>query len=103
MTNENWKKVQERLRAGTDVKLLIDGYEVELRIVKRRLSMFAVLPFINGEYKSEWLLDDCEERRRFYRTSTVIYYSERERRIMFKNLTRKEYLKWLNENLYCEY
>ena len=103
MTNENWKKVQERLRAGTDVKLLIDGYEVELRIVKRRLSMFAVLPFINGEYKSEWLLDDCEERMRFYRTSTVIYYSERERRIMFKNLTRKEYLKWLNENLYCEY
>lgn len=48
MTNEKWKKVQERLRAGRNVKLLIDGYEVELRIVKRRLSTFAVLPFING-------------------------------------------------------
>ena len=68
MTNENWKKIQERLRAGTDVKLLIDGYEVELRVVKRRPSMFAVLPFINCEYKIEWLLDDCEERSRFYRT-----------------------------------
>ncbi|TEB10024.1 hypothetical protein Pmgp_02719 [Pelotomaculum propionicicum] len=43
-----------------------DGYEVTLRL--GRISQFknAILVYINGEVRGEWLLKDCEERRRFF-------------------------------------
>ena len=70
MTENEWNYVLCKLNDGMDVKLLIDGYEVELKIVKYGISAAAVIPYINGEYKSSWLINDCEERRKFYHTIT---------------------------------
>lgn len=103
MTNGKWKKVEKSLRAGRNVKLLVDGYSIELRIVKFRNYSVGVLPFINGEYKSEWLLSDCEERRRFYRTIKGCLASEREQERVLQEADEEEYSKWLKKNTYYEY
>ncbi len=103
MTNGKWKKVEKSLRAGRNVKLLIDGYNIELRIVKFRNHSVGIMPFINGEYKSEWLLNDCEERRRFYSTIRGFLSSEREQERVLQEADEEEYGKWLKKNSYYEY
>lgn len=103
MTDKEWNEVQETLRARSDARLLIDGYKVELRIIKFRNYSVGVLPFVNGEYKSEWLLNDCEERRRFYRTISGCLASDREQERVLQEADEKEYHKWLKKNTYYEY
>lgn len=68
MKQYEWEEVEKAVRSGENVTLCIDGYEVTLKLVKCNGFSTAVLPFINGEYKSEWLTHNCEERRRFYST-----------------------------------
>ncbi len=103
MTNGKWKKVEKSLRADRNVKLLIDGYNIELRIVKFRNHSVGIMPFINGEYKSEWLLSDCEERRRFYRTIKGCLASEREQERVLQEADEEEYSRWAEKNTYYEY
>ena len=68
MTTEEWKKVEENLQlvCGSGVKLLVDGYEVSLYL--RQVSQFknAIVFYINGKFHGKWLVEDCEERRRFF-------------------------------------
>lgn len=66
MQQHEWEKAREKIKLGESVTMSIDGYEVTLKPVKYNGFSTAVLPFINGEYKSEWLTHNCEERRRFY-------------------------------------
>lgn len=68
MTNEQWKNVDKKLRTlwSPVVKLLIDGYEISLAL--RQVSQFrnAIVVYVNGEFRSKWLNENCEERRRFF-------------------------------------
>ena len=66
MEQKKWETAEERLKAGKSVMLRIDGYKVELRPVKHNGFSVSVLPFVNGEYNSLWLIRDCEEHRRFF-------------------------------------
>mgnify|MGYP000854357972 FL=1 len=68
MEQKKWETAEERLKDGKSVMLRIDGYKVELRPVKHNGFSVAVLPFVNGEYNSLWLIRDCEEHRRFFNT-----------------------------------
>lgn len=68
MTPQDWKEVEEKLKSFYDhVKLNCDGYEVTF--ILRRLSQFknAIQMYVNGYMKGVWILEDCEERRRFIR------------------------------------
>lgn len=78
MKEHEWKKAEEMLKAGKSVVLIADGYKVELRPVRYNGFSFAVLPFINGEYNSQWLISNCEERRRFFNTIKIKAEGNRE-------------------------
>jgi hypothetical protein len=68
LTREQWDEISRKLQSfWTPVRLLIDGYEITLQL--ERISVFenAILVWINGQWKGEWVLNDCEERRRFFK------------------------------------
>lgn len=49
------------------VDLDCDGYAVSIRAFQIRPLKYGLLICIGGEFKGTWLLQDCEERRRFMR------------------------------------
>lgn len=71
MTPEDWKYVEERLKGlFSPVVLDCDGYRLHLEL--KRISQFknAICFYVDGFFKVKWVLDDCEERRRFFRPIT---------------------------------
>lgn len=67
MTKEDWAKVETALRSMYSfVRLDCDGYEVKLSLQPVSQFKNAIVPFINGTLKGKWIIDDCEERRRFF-------------------------------------
>jgi len=66
MSNEEWKKVEEKLSGVFGVvELKIDGYKVSVQKVLISETMLAYMVYVNGEFRGSWLIGDCEERRRF--------------------------------------
>lgn len=66
MNKEDWIKVKNALTdLFSGVYLNIDGYEVVLRLVRISTYKNSIAIYINGVFKGKWLVDDCEERRRF--------------------------------------
>lgn len=66
LSPQDWKGIEERLKfLESPVKLNCDGYEITL--VLQRISQFsnAIMVYVNGKFNGKWLMDDCEERRRF--------------------------------------
>lgn len=67
MTKEDWDKVEASMNSPYGrITLLCDGYNLTLEsgIYKRKLS---TIIYVNGVFKGAWILEDCEERRRFFR------------------------------------
>ena len=84
MTKEDWKKAEERLFGSfSGVDLMVDGYRVGLRLTRLKMKL-VILPYINGDYKAEWQLNDCEERRRFFRPVTASAWTAKGKRAMKK-------------------
>ncbi len=68
MTNDDWEKMEEDLsHVFGMVALLCDGYRVSFRYAPIKKRLVLITGFVNGWFKGEWLLNDCEERRRFFR------------------------------------
>lgn len=67
MTNEDWKDVEYRLNTTWSAKLLIDGYEIDLILLRETTTKMVIGVYINGKIKGEWICNDCEESRRFFR------------------------------------
>lgn len=66
MTVEEWKKVETELSSPFGyVKLKIDGYNVTIETQPDKPLHYALVVYIDGEFKMKWCLEDCEERRRF--------------------------------------
>lgn len=66
MTVEEWKKVETELSSPFGyVKLKIDGYNVTIETLPDRPLHYALVVYIDGEFKMKWCIEDCEERRRF--------------------------------------
>jgi len=66
MTKSEWDRVQEALESFWKVvRLNIDGYQVSLSLVRVGTYKNAIAIYINGVFKSEWLINECEERKRF--------------------------------------
>ena len=67
MTKEEWDKVESSMQSPWGrASLLCDGFKVTLEtgLYKRKLSSMV---YVNGVFKGAWMLEDCEERRRFFR------------------------------------
>lgn len=91
MTDEQWEALEERSRnVFFTASLLIDGYEVTIQkgSLDKNAMRFGLAVFIGGQFKGEWILNDCEERRRFYHCKKRYAHSLKSRNA-FKNTSIK--------------
>ncbi len=68
MTKEDWaacEKMATSLFAHAD--LMIDGYKVTLIFEPYNTYRNVIAVYIDGKIRGKTLIEDCEERRRFYR------------------------------------
>ena len=66
MTKEEWKQVEEALTHffhPGDLKA--DGYDVTLILERVGAYQNKIMVYIGGEFRGQWMAEDCEERRRF--------------------------------------
>lgn len=91
MTAADWEKVKASMESPYGIiTLLCDGFTLTLEsaLYKRRLETWV---YVNGVMKGSWLLDDCEERRRFMRPVKHLKWKQK----ALKGLSKKA-LKSLN-------
>ena len=70
MTNEEWQRVEEQLTPPFGMaRLNIDGYTVTIVTVKEKPLHYCLGIYVDGEIRMEWMNQDCEIRRKFYRCS----------------------------------
>lgn len=68
MNKAEWAKAKEQLQRPWPygrVTLEADGYEVTLQLHPIDLMDNGIFVLVNGQFKGKWLMEDCEERRRF--------------------------------------
>lgn len=66
MTKDEWKRVQEALTSLMNkVELKIDGYDITVCLLRVSAYKNSIALYVNGVFKGKWLMEDCEERRRF--------------------------------------
>lgn len=90
MTKEEWSKVEKALQSlYTQVVLNIDGYKINLHLERMNTFKNVITVYVNGEFKGKWLLEECEERRRFFRKREKSLISAKDRKALNK-LPKKE-------------
>ena len=101
MTPQQWKFVEDRLMPPYgQVHLLIDDYKVTLQVGFVGKMKFEIMVYVNGFAKGEWLMNDCEERRRFLRPRRIAIHKPSSRARLTKGLSAKmdkEYFPTLNK------
>lgn len=103
ITPQDWKEIEQRLKDFYhQVKLICDGYEVTLML--QRLDQFrnAIAVYVNGKFEGKWLIEDCEERRRFLCPKTKNYYSRKEM-ATFKKISKKMFNEIQAKNKFVYY
>jgi hypothetical protein len=68
MNNADWNNVLYELKLRHIARLDCDGYLLALCLANdhRNLLRLVITFYINNVFKGEWILNDCEERRRFF-------------------------------------
>ena len=68
VTPSDWASMERDL-SGTfgTVKLRCDGYLIDIERTLVDRNRLGLIVYVNGHLRGEWLLKDCEERRRFLR------------------------------------
>lgn len=99
LTPEDWKAIEKQLsHAWASVELVVDGYQIHLTVVSTKPLHYVIAVYIGGWIRGEWSQNDCEERRRFYRSCTFFLNKPKLRAAMKKANTSlsKKALKKLN-------
>lgn len=66
MTKEEWKQAEEALtHFFHPVELKVDGYDITLILERVSVYQNKIMVYISGEFRVQWMTEDCEERRRF--------------------------------------
>ena len=84
MTKEEWDEVQRHLTfPGTTVHMKIDGYDISAQLQRHTSTSlkYDIMIYVNGYFKGEWMVNDCEIRNRFYckRTHDTMSRKDKER------------------------
>lgn len=99
MTAEEWKICEEHLSDYYGiVRLKIDGYNVTLSVVPAAHLRQEIMIYIDGKFKAEWLINDCEIRRRFCNKHRKCFYSQSDTKKIKR--MRKELREKALENAY---
>lgn len=99
MTTEEWKEVDQKLKSFySTVKLKCDEYEISLRLEMLDQMKNGIMVYVGGVVKGGYILEDCEERRRFYRPITKSAMSQKQKKNLQKlpKKTQKMLIKELN-------
>lgn len=89
MTKEEWAQVEEQLKHQFDpVTLICDGYRLTLRLSRIKAMSLGITVFVNDELCGRWMIDDCEERKRFFRSQAMSVYSAKSKRT-FRGISAK--------------
>jgi hypothetical protein len=78
MNNADWKEVEKRLGLQFHpVELMCDGYRLYLELQRVSNLRLAITFHINGWFRGKWMIEDCEERRRFFPVSFRSIYGQK--------------------------
>lgn len=79
-TKAQWEFARASLsHSFGSVALCVDGYDLRLEVKLVGHLQYEIMPFVNGWSRGAWLLEDCEERRRFMRPVKRPMYPPTER------------------------
>lgn len=85
MTKEEWKHVEEKLNSAfSRVDLLVDGYAITIRKEPCDKMRLGLTVYVDGTIKGEWVVQDCEIRRKFYYCSERSLLTAKERKKLQK-------------------
>ena len=90
MTKEDWAYVN------------CDGYILSLRLRRVDVYKLAICVRVNGELSVDWIVNDCEERRRFFRKTQGSILSASGMKI-FRKLSKKKQEEWRGSYFYDIY
>lgn len=99
MTKEEWNEAESRLSTIYGiVKMKIDGYDVTISYVKESPTKFCLAVYVDGYIKGEWIANDCDIRRRFYRCYEKQLFNSKQKKDMFKGFTKRQRERFEREN-----
>lgn len=83
MKPEDWKEVESRLSIPySSVKLKVDGYNVKIGHALEKPLKYCLVVYIDGKFKMEWALNDCDIRRRFCNRHTKSILTAKEKKAL---------------------
>lgn len=93
MTKEQWKAVEQKvlLYPYTISKLQADGHVLSLSMQRHKMRLVIVV-YVDGKIDFNWLIEDCEIRRKFFqqRKHSLLTQKDRERMKREKKSIRDE-------------
>lgn len=93
MTKEQWKAVEQKvlLYPYTSVKIRADGHVLSVIMLQNKMRLLIVV-YVDGKLDYNWLLEDCEIRRKFFqqRKRSLLTRKDRERLKREKKSIREE-------------
>lgn len=106
MTVEDWKEVETRLSIPySSVKLKIDGYDVTIGHAMEKPLKHCLVIYIDGIFKTKWVLEDCEIRRRFCSKHTKSLLTAKEKKALMRQrkALREQIMKDMTFEWYSPY
>lgn len=89
MTREEWELVEQELEGPLGhVCLMCDGYKLLLEVQLIKPLRLAIMTYVNGLFKYEWIFEDCEIRRKFMCPKAAYIWPDSARRRL-KKLSKK--------------
>lgn len=90
MSKEEWDDVEMLLSYpyGGKAELLIDGYRITIIVAQEKPLKYVFVVYIDGKLNSEWILKDCEIRRKFFQKHTKSLLTAQDKKRLSKE--RKE-------------
>lgn len=100
ITAQDWKEIEHKLKGFYDpVKLICDGYELTLLLQRNGQFKNIIAAYVNGKIDGKWFLEECEERRRFFRPRSKSFYSKKDM-ADFKKISKKIFKEMQAKNKY---
>ena len=91
MNKEDWKKVEDALESLYRIAVLdCDGYKLSLNLVMATKYRNEIRFYVDGWLYVKWVLEDCEERRRFCRP----VHRRKYKKASFKGLSKRTLKTW---------
>lgn len=85
ISKDQWADIERELNYSYGrVELLCDGYKVNLVVEKVKKLQFAIVTYVNGEWKGAWYKGETEEAKRFLRPVTRFVHSPKLRKDLIK-------------------